>query len=47
MEKREELKLKEEKILKCERYGKEYVFDSISQKPSECGGTLKKVTVVR
>ena len=45
MEKKEELKLKEEKILKCEKCGKEYVFDSISQKCPECGGTLKKVTV--
>ena len=41
------LKQKELKILKCEKCGKEYVFDSISQKCPECGGTVRKVIVVR
>ncbi len=36
MEKTEVLKQKEVKILKCEKCGKEYVFDSISQKCPEC-----------
>ena len=47
MEKKEELKQKEVKILKCVKCGKEYIFDVLSQKCPECGGALKKETVVR
>jgi hypothetical protein len=50
MERKEELKQKEVKILKCIKCikcGKEYVFDVLSQKCPECGGTLKKETVIR
>mgnify|MGYP001095081437 CR=1 FL=1 len=47
MEKKEELKRKEVKILKCVKCGKEYIFDVLSQKWTECRGTLKKETVVR
>jgi len=47
MEREEELKQKEVKILKCAKCGKEYVFDTLSQKCPECGGNLKKETVVR
>jgi hypothetical protein len=36
---------KEVKILKCEKCGKEYLFDSVSQYYSECGGILKTETV--
>jgi Zn finger protein HypA/HybF involved in hydrogenase expression len=47
METKKELKQKEVKILKCVKCGKEYVFDTLSQKCPECEGTLKKGTVVR
>lgn len=42
MEKTEVLKQKEVKILKCSKRGKEYIYDTISQKCPECGGTIKE-----
>jgi rubrerythrin len=47
MERKEELKQKEVKILKCVKCGKGYVFDVLSQKCPECGETLKKETILR
>ncbi len=43
----EKLKPKEAKILKCVKCGKEYVYDMLSRRCPECGGGLKKETVVR
>jgi Zn finger protein HypA/HybF involved in hydrogenase expression len=45
MERKEEPRQKEVKILKCMKCGKEYIFDALSQKCPACGGTLKKETV--
>jgi threonine synthase len=47
MKTKEELKQKEVKILKCTKCGKEYIFDVLSQRCPECGGTLEKETVIR
>jgi len=47
MEKKEEPERKEMKILKCEKCGEEYLFDSTSRICPECKGTLKAETVVR
>jgi Zn finger protein HypA/HybF involved in hydrogenase expression len=46
MEKKEEPEQKEVKILKCEKCGEEYLYDSTSRICPECKGTLKIETVV-
>jgi len=47
MEKKEEPERKEVKILKCEKCGEEYLFDSTSRICPECKGALKTQNVVR
>jgi Zn finger protein HypA/HybF involved in hydrogenase expression len=43
--KKEEPELKQVKILKCEKCGEEYLFDSTSRICPECKGVLKAETV--
>ena len=44
---KEQPKRKETKVLQCAKCGEEYVFDSVSQHCPQCGGALKKSTVIR
>jgi hypothetical protein len=44
---KEDPALKQVKILKCEKCGEEYLFDSTSRICPECSGVLKTETVVR
>jgi rRNA maturation endonuclease Nob1 len=45
MEKRLEIKRKEIKVLRCIKCGKEYIYDSVSRRCLECGGTLEAKAV--
>jgi Zn finger protein HypA/HybF involved in hydrogenase expression len=45
--KKEEPEPKQVKILKCEKCGEEYLFDSTSRICPQCKGVLKAETVVR
>jgi len=47
MERKEEPGLKQVKILKCVKCGKEYIYDSVSRRCPECQGSLKEETVLR
>jgi Zn finger protein HypA/HybF involved in hydrogenase expression len=47
MEEKEQPKVKKGKIFKCEKCGKEYVFDSVSRNCPKCGGILREVIIWR